>query len=237
MSRMTSDIENLQQLVQDGISQFALQGLTMIVITVILFTTNVALATWTVAARRAPALRLLDLVPPGLRARLPDEPRPHRHRAGRPERVALRHPRRDRQQPPAPQHRQPPPRGGRLPRRQHLHRPGQLDLRSGDRAHRHPGPGPAAGHRRRRGPAPPALPRRARRLLLVPEPVLRPDPAARPAVQLAPAGSLVDHPPARTARDPAQRRRGARRDDAAGARGAHHLRARGLLLRRRAARS
>ena len=48
MSRMTSDVENLQQLVQDGISSFALQGLTMIVITVILFTTNVALATWTI---------------------------------------------------------------------------------------------------------------------------------------------------------------------------------------------
>ena len=48
MSRMTSDIENLQQLVQDGISQFATQGLTMIVISVILFTTNVTLATWTV---------------------------------------------------------------------------------------------------------------------------------------------------------------------------------------------
>jgi len=48
MSRMTSDIENLQQLIQDGISQFALQGLTMVVITVILFLTNVALAAWTV---------------------------------------------------------------------------------------------------------------------------------------------------------------------------------------------
>ena len=48
MSRMTSDIENLQQLIQDGISQFATQGLTMIVITVILFSTNVTLATWTV---------------------------------------------------------------------------------------------------------------------------------------------------------------------------------------------
>jgi ATP-binding cassette subfamily B protein len=48
MSRMTSDVENLQQLVQDGISSFALQGLTMVVITVVLFTTNVALATWTV---------------------------------------------------------------------------------------------------------------------------------------------------------------------------------------------
>ncbi len=48
MSRMTSDIENLQQLIQDGISQFALQGLTMIVITVVLFLTNVELAAWTV---------------------------------------------------------------------------------------------------------------------------------------------------------------------------------------------
>src|ERR1035437_3064956 len=48
MSRMTSDVENLQQLVQDGISQFALQGLTMVVITVILFKTNVELAAWTV---------------------------------------------------------------------------------------------------------------------------------------------------------------------------------------------
>jgi len=48
MSRMTSDIENLQQLIQDGISQFALQGLTMIVITAILFSTNVVLAAWTV---------------------------------------------------------------------------------------------------------------------------------------------------------------------------------------------
>jgi ATP-binding cassette, subfamily B, bacterial len=48
MSRMTSDIENLQQLIQDGISQFALQGLTMVVITAILFATNVTLALWTV---------------------------------------------------------------------------------------------------------------------------------------------------------------------------------------------
>ncbi len=48
MSRMTSDIENLQQLVQDGISSFALQGLTMIVITAVLFDLNVVLATWTI---------------------------------------------------------------------------------------------------------------------------------------------------------------------------------------------
>jgi ATP-binding cassette subfamily B protein len=48
MSRMTSDIENLQQLLQDGLAQFAVQGLTMIVITVLLFTMNVRLAIITV---------------------------------------------------------------------------------------------------------------------------------------------------------------------------------------------
>ena len=48
MTRMTSDIENLQQLLQDGLAQFAVQGLTMIVITVILFTLNVELALITV---------------------------------------------------------------------------------------------------------------------------------------------------------------------------------------------
>jgi ATP-binding cassette subfamily B protein len=48
MSRMTSDIENLQQLLQDGLSQLAIQALTMVVITVVLFTTNVRLAAITV---------------------------------------------------------------------------------------------------------------------------------------------------------------------------------------------
>ncbi|MGO8871000.1 MAG: ABC transporter ATP-binding protein [Acidimicrobiales bacterium] len=48
MSRMTSDIENLQQLLQDGLSQLAIQALTMVVITVILFATNVRLAAITV---------------------------------------------------------------------------------------------------------------------------------------------------------------------------------------------
>jgi len=49
MTRMTSDIENLQQLLQDGLSQFALQALTMIVITVILFSMSAVLALITVA--------------------------------------------------------------------------------------------------------------------------------------------------------------------------------------------
>ena len=48
MSRMTSDIENLQQLLQDGLSQLAIQGLTMVVITAILFATDVRLAFITV---------------------------------------------------------------------------------------------------------------------------------------------------------------------------------------------
>ena len=48
MTRMTSDIENLQQLLQDGLAQLAIQGLTMVVITVILFATNVRLAFITV---------------------------------------------------------------------------------------------------------------------------------------------------------------------------------------------
>ena len=48
MSRMTSDVENLQQLMQDGLAQLALQGLTMVVITVVLFFLNVRLALITV---------------------------------------------------------------------------------------------------------------------------------------------------------------------------------------------
>jgi ATP-binding cassette subfamily B protein len=44
MTRMTSDIESLQQLMQDGLPQLALQGLTMLIVTVILFFYNVELA-------------------------------------------------------------------------------------------------------------------------------------------------------------------------------------------------
>jgi ATP-binding cassette subfamily B protein len=49
ISRMTSDIENLQQLLQDGLAQFAVQALTMIVITAILLTQNVRLTLITLA--------------------------------------------------------------------------------------------------------------------------------------------------------------------------------------------
>lgn len=44
MTRMASDVEALQQLFQEGLAQFAVQALTMIVVTVVLFTYNVTLA-------------------------------------------------------------------------------------------------------------------------------------------------------------------------------------------------
>ena len=44
MTRMTSDIENLQQLLQDGLAQMAVQALTMVVITVVLLVMNAQLA-------------------------------------------------------------------------------------------------------------------------------------------------------------------------------------------------
>jgi ATP-binding cassette subfamily B protein len=60
MTRMTSDIENLQQLMQDGFSQFAIQGLTMLVITVVLFTMDVRLALITVVMI-VPTLTVISL--------------------------------------------------------------------------------------------------------------------------------------------------------------------------------
>ena len=40
MTRMTSDVEALQQFLQEGLVQFGVQGLTMVVVTVILFFYN-----------------------------------------------------------------------------------------------------------------------------------------------------------------------------------------------------
>jgi ATP-binding cassette subfamily B protein len=48
MTRMTSDIENLQTLLQDGLAQLVVQALTMVVITVALFTLDVKLALITI---------------------------------------------------------------------------------------------------------------------------------------------------------------------------------------------
>ncbi|HLN15536.1 MAG TPA: ABC transporter ATP-binding protein [Acidimicrobiales bacterium] len=56
MTRMTSDIENLQQLLQDGLSQFAIQILTMIWVTIFMFTTNVRLSAITLTLVLPPLL-------------------------------------------------------------------------------------------------------------------------------------------------------------------------------------
>jgi ATP-binding cassette subfamily B protein len=60
MTRMTSDIENLQTLLQDGLAQLVVQGLTMVVITVILLLTDVKLALISLALT-VPALTLASL--------------------------------------------------------------------------------------------------------------------------------------------------------------------------------
>ncbi|MBT2206890.1 ABC transporter ATP-binding protein [Actinomadura sp. NEAU-AAG7] len=48
MTRMTADIENLQALLQEGLVQFAIQGLTMVIVSVVLFTYDVELALITI---------------------------------------------------------------------------------------------------------------------------------------------------------------------------------------------
>jgi ATP-binding cassette subfamily B protein len=49
MTRMTSDVESLQNLLQDGFAQFLIQGLTMVVVTGVLFHYNAELAIITLA--------------------------------------------------------------------------------------------------------------------------------------------------------------------------------------------
>jgi ATP-binding cassette, subfamily B, bacterial len=49
LTRMTSDIENLQQLLQDGLAQLVSQALTMVVITAVMFTMSVELTLITLA--------------------------------------------------------------------------------------------------------------------------------------------------------------------------------------------
>lgn len=44
LTRMTSDVEALQQLLQEGLAQFAVQGLTMIIVTAVLFSYDMELA-------------------------------------------------------------------------------------------------------------------------------------------------------------------------------------------------
>ncbi|TML43929.1 MAG: ABC transporter ATP-binding protein [Actinobacteria bacterium] len=60
MTRMTSDIENLNQLFQDGLVNFAVQGLTMLIVTAVLFHMNARLAMVTVLMI-VPSLAVLSL--------------------------------------------------------------------------------------------------------------------------------------------------------------------------------
>jgi ATP-binding cassette subfamily B protein len=60
MTRMTSDVEALQQLLQDSLVQFAVQGLTMLVVSIVLFTYNVELAVITILLV-VPLLTVLSL--------------------------------------------------------------------------------------------------------------------------------------------------------------------------------
>ena len=60
MTRMTSDIEVLQQLLQDGLAQFCIQGLTMVVVSAVLFSYNWKLALITVGIVM-PALTVASL--------------------------------------------------------------------------------------------------------------------------------------------------------------------------------
>jgi ATP-binding cassette, subfamily B, bacterial len=60
MTRMTSDIEALQQLLQDGLAQFAIQALTMLFVSAVLFSYNWQLALITIAIVM-PALSVASL--------------------------------------------------------------------------------------------------------------------------------------------------------------------------------
>ncbi len=150
MSRMTSDIENLQQLLQDGLAQFAIQGLTMVVITVFLFATNATLAAITVFAVLPPLVimsiwfkraseRGYDKVRDGIALVLADL-----SESLQGVRIVTR------AQPPALQRGDPPRHRGLVPRRQQLHGAHQRHLRAGLTGHQRLRPAADPGHRRRR---------------------------------------------------------------------------------------
>ncbi len=157
MTRMTSDIENLQQLLQDGLASFAVQGLTMIVITAILFSLNVRLAIVTVLVV-VPVLTVLSIW-----FRSASERGYNRVRDGIANvladlseslhgvRIVTAH---NRQRHNVLHHRNV---VGRVPRRQQLHGPDQCDLRPGHPDAGLPGPGGHPRRRRHHGAAPRSL--------------------------------------------------------------------------------
>ena len=213
MSRMTSDIENLQQLLQDGLAQFAIQGLTMVVITVFLFATNAKLAAITVFAVLPPLVimsiwfkraseRGYDKVRDGIAL---GAGRPLREPAGRTHRHGA--------QPAALQRRDPPRHRRLLPGRQQLHRTHQRRLRARLTGHQRLRPAAHPGHRRHDVPAQAARdqPGPADGVLPLRQPLLLADPAPGAAVQHLPAGPGVGVQAARPARNRALGARGTRR--------------------------
>ncbi len=159
MSRMTSDIENLQQLLQDGLAQFAIQGLTMIVITIFLFLTNVTLAAITIFVVLPPLVIMSVWFKRALGARLRQGPRRDRARPGRPVREPAGRPHRHRPQPAALQRRDASRHRRFVQGRQQLHRPHQRHLRARLTAHQRARPG--ADPRASAGPCTSTTPRRS----------------------------------------------------------------------------
>ena len=209
MSRMTSDIENLQQLLQDGLAQFAIQGLTMIVIAVFLFTTNVKLAFVTIVVvmpvlfamsvwfKRA-SERGYDKVRDGIALVLADL-----SESLQGVRIVTAH---NRQRYNVVHHRK----WSASTATGLLHRAHQWCLRPGFAAPRRHRPSGCPGGGRVHGPPQRAENRSADDLLPLREPVLPTDPAPGAAVQLLPAGPGLD-PEARAgaARDRAHGHRAA----------------------------
>ena len=198
MSRMTSDIENLQQLLQDGLAQFAVQGLTMVVITVFLFPPTCGwpsspswsccppLIVMSIWFKRA-SERGYDKVRDGIALVLADL-----SESLQGVRIVTAH---NRQRYNVEHHRNVVGRyrdaniyTGRI---NGIYGPGSQLLG----VHR---PGGDPGHRWRHVPPPPAQHRRADGLLPLREPVLPPDPAAGAAVQHVPAGPGLGLQAART---------------------------------------
>ena len=207
LTRMTSDVENLTALFQEGLVQMAVQGLTVVTIAVIML------------GGRPAAGR--------------GDPRGHHARAGAGDReVPLRRPpsayddvrdrisdllgdltenlsgdpHRDRPRPGGPQRRVTTTPSSADYRRANLvtARIGSLFGSVGDTLGR-AGPGGGAGHRRAAGPRRSADPGHPVRLPAVPQPALRPGAAAGAALHHLPAGPVVGVQAGGPARDPAER--------------------------------
>ena len=153
MTRMTSDIEVLQQLLQDGLAQFAIQALTMLFVTAVLFSYNWQLALVTLAIVM-PALTIASLwFRVRVRALLPAGARHARRRDLRHCREPLRRACRRFVQPATQQRGPPSQRARRLPRRQLHDGAGDGELLDRERLRRPGGPGVPLAHRRHHGAA------------------------------------------------------------------------------------